>query len=218
MSRVIYSDFERMETFLKNYSLEKLTEDDDFKRELKLLHRKLYSFMVFNSELISQNKARKKLHNITTTYIKEAVSDIVLALFCWVHGAYKPANLQLRSSIENFLKGILYESIPTIVEEKRVYLIFNLAKENTIFNNEIGEKHFNSISHYYSKLCQVAHGEINSLSEIDALKLFPVHDNHKSNEFILCYTGLLDSMLAMIYMTYYTYIYKMHEFNIELFL
>lgn len=218
MNRVINEDFERVKKFFANYSLADLVQDKDFNKDIKCLHRKLYSLMVFCSEIATQNQTSKSYNDITITYIKETVSDYVLAFFCWVHGAYKPANLQLRSSIENFLKSILYESTPGIIVEKSVYKIFDTAKVDAYFTNTIGQKHFLCLSNYYSQLCQIAHGEISNLSDVDALKLFPTYNNQKSQEFLGNFLGVVEAVLAMYYFVYYKNIYGMHEFNRDLFL
>lgn len=217
MSRIINEDFSLIQQFFSDYSLEQIMQDRSFMQEFKLLHRKAYALLIFIAELEEQNKREPFISETTLKYKRETLSDLMLAFFCWVNGAYKPANLQMRSCIENFIKCLLFESTPNIITEKSVYKVFDLAKANPIFTDPIGIKNLNILSCCYSELCQVAHGEISSLSEINALNFLPTYDKVLTREFVGIYSKLLEAILSTIFKVYYNNVYKMHSLNQDLF-
>src|SRR5262245_43255737 len=110
MTRESKKDFDDLLGFASTYDLSAVAGQDSFKKNLQRMHRVYIGLLTFLSELEFQvaHSTKAKKPNLTPTqfdYLAECVSDIGNALFCWIHGAYKPARLMLRSSIETFVKG-----------------------------------------------------------------------------------------------------------------
>ncbi|OUO76954.1 hypothetical protein B5F53_15380 [Blautia sp. An249] len=217
MSRRIQQDFIDLISYFENYDLSTVLSEEKFKENAKCIHRKLYSFLVLSGELEYQ-RIFEGTHDAYKKYFNEIGSDLILAFFCWVSGAYKPAELQLRSSIENFIKTFIYNEDHTIISNKNVYEIFEIATNSNIFSPPICLKHLNSLKMQYSTLCAFVHSSSEKLFQNNALSLLPRYDNTLACEFCANFQGVLNSMLSISYYTFYDNIFHMHVENRELFL
>lgn len=214
MSREVEQDFEKVVQFYNNYSMSDITMQESVIKQLKCMHKKLYSYMIFLEE---QEKAGT-FDEMTLAYQKEVVSDMIMAFFCWSNGVYKPAKLLMRSGIENFVKAMVYTYCPKIVQNKNVYEVFELAKKQSPFFDSYSAMHFDNIHAKYSDLCATVHGSMDKLANIGGLIQFPCYDNTEANDTYDSYVKIIDEYLSCVYYVYYEQIYKMHEFNRDLFL
>ena len=217
MSRLIESDFNRLLDYLENYCLKDIILKEDFRKTAKCIHRKLYSFLLLLNELETQ-KVLTDSKGTMKMYFKEIGSDLILSFFCWSNGAYKPAELQLRSSIENFIKALLFETTPIVISEKSVYEIFDIASNSNIFNNEICLNYYTKLRNEYSTLCSSAHSSIDKLSQNEALINFPRYNVELSNAFSKHYQNVINQMLSISYYSFYDNVFQMHAMNRDLFL
>lgn len=214
MSREIEQDFIKVMQFYNNYSMSSTVTQDGIEKQLKCMHRKLYSYMIF----LGEQESRGLFDETTLAYQKEVVSDMIMAFFCWSNGVYKPAKLLLRSSIENFIKAMVYVHCSDIVKIKNVYEVFELAKKQEPFSDAYSIVHFENIHIKYADLCTTVHGSIDKLASIGGLIQFPCYDVVEANNTYDDYVKIMDGYLACVYYVYYEQIYGMHEFNRDLFL
>ena len=149
MSRRISSDFENLNLFFSNYKLSDYLSNKKQLDECKAMHKKLYGYMVFVAELIQQTGNSKY-----GKYLNEVASDLLLSMFNWLQGMYKPAKLELRCSIENFLKALQSIDNPEILKEKHVYSIFEQAKEDKHFISPYSSPLLKVFKSDYSLLCK----------------------------------------------------------------
>lgn len=217
MNRLIGDDFNRLITYFSEYNLRTVITRDEFKINAKSIHRKLYAFLVLTNELEMQNILSSS-EEILSKLFKEVGSDLILSFFCWVNGAYKPAELQLRSSIENFVKAFLYKQFPQIIMTKSVYEIFDLAENSDIFNNKICFSHYSILRNEYASLCAYVHSSMDKLAQNEALIQLPKYNNVLANEFCIHFQNVVNKMLSISYYTYYDNVYLMHVTNRDLFL
>ena len=214
MSREVEQDFEKVVQFYNDYSMSDITEQEGIEKQLKCMHRKLYSYMIF----LGEQENAGIFDETTLAYQKEVVSDMIMAFFCWSNGVYKPAKLLLRSGIENFVKAIVYTYCPEIVQNKNVYEVFELAKKQSPFLDAYSAMRFDNIHAKYADLCATVHGSMDKLASIGGLIRFPCYDITEANETYDDYVKVIDEYLASVYYIYYEQVYKMHEFNRDLFL
>ncbi len=214
MSREIEQDFQYTLQFLNQYTLETMISNPKCHNQIKCMHRKLYSFMVFLNEMERINCIDK----VSLKYFKEVSTDLILTLFCWINGVYKSAKLQMRSSIENFLKATSYLEEPKVIDKKSVYEIFDIAESTVCYSNDFSKLRFNVISSEYSKLCATVHGALEKLCDVGGLIKFPVYDEIEAMETSNDFDKIISAYLGVIYFTYYTNIFQMHELNRDLFL
>lgn len=214
MNREIEQDFQYAIQFLNQYTLEPMISNPKCHNQIKCMHRKLYSLMVFLNEMERLNC----IDEISMKYFKEVSADLILTIFCWTNGAYKSAKLQMRSSIENYLKATAYPEEHKVIETKSVYEIFNIAGSTVCYSNYFSKVRFNIISSQYSKLCATVHGALEKLCNIGGLIKFPEYDEIEAKETSDDFDKIITAYLGVIYFTYYKNIFQMHELNRDLFL
>jgi hypothetical protein len=199
MSRERKDDFRKLEDFLKNYAITGHSNDPEFKRLLKQLHGKLISFLTFVIEIELRNPEVHSYSDKSISYAFECASDLAQALFCWIHGAYKPANLVLRSSIETFVKAVCGTENPKIFDERSVYQVMNDARASKACGAQPVTQYFSRIHSEYTALCGVAHSaSADRQLQVQALRMFPKFDAQNAEEFGGRLIALADSYLAIL--------------------
>ena len=91
MSRRIGKDFSKLNSFLKEYSLESYFENELQLKESKAMHGKLYGFMIFCYEFNLQRS-----QNPTSQFLDETTSDLMLSFFNWIIAGPKKRDSLLR--------------------------------------------------------------------------------------------------------------------------
>ena len=203
MPRLIKSDFEGLIAFLKSYSLGALSADGDFVKFLSTLHKKFYAYLILVEELrpyIDDAGKQPVLSNLQFNYLQESVSDCGQALFLSVNGCYKGARLLLRSSIENFLKGISHDEVAAIITEKSVYQVFDDADAVSVFKSTEIKTDLHSV---YALLCQDVHtADVNHMTGVTALKFFPHYDANEADNLSKVYIQLLPLFITALCIKY----------------
>ncbi len=199
MPRQMKSDFDSLITFLNSYSLGALCTDTDFVKFLSTLHKKFYAYLVLVEEMrpfVNNSNKHSVLSTLQFDYLRESVSDCGQALFLSINGCYKGARLLLRSSIENFLKGICLDEVTAIVTEKSVYQVFDDADAAMVFKTTTIKADLHSL---YSLLCQDVHtADVNHMTGITALKFFPHYDKKEADQLTQIYIQLLPLFISAI--------------------
>jgi len=89
-------------------------------------------------------------------YFLEFFADIVGSFSSMVHGMYKPANILLRSAVENLVRGLAGVLSSEALQTKSVYRLFEIAQNEPAFTGvsatKIAELHV-----AYGELCLFAH-------------------------------------------------------------
>lgn len=177
MTREVTTDFNQVIDFIKNYNLTDIESEKDFTDLLKNLHKHYYAYLTLVWGLHYQNAYNTQ----TDERLIESCSDIAHVLFLMAHGAYKPANLILRSSIENFIKGIGVIQDPTILTEKSVYKIFDSAKNFKLCELDNFTDLCNQLNTHYTHLCSVTHtATYNEMEHLSSLASLPKFDKSKA--------------------------------------
>lgn len=217
MNRELSKDYQRVLEYLESFSFDKLLVNDIFLKQIKNVHRKTYALLVFQAEF-EVNKGFGILDEVALKYLKEVTTDVILAFFCYINGTYKPSRLQLRCSIENFIKALLYPENNQIINQKNVSEVFDIASKSMIFSNPTCRENFILILDQYKNLCATVHGAVTELSGTNAMIIFPQYDKPKADCLEHDFCHIIEAFLSILYYTYYPEVYKMHELNRELFL
>lgn len=195
MTRKVVKDFEDLKQFIGEYSLNTSLSSPDFITSLKAFHKAYFAFLNLVTQLEHQNIWPSEVSN----RLRESCSDIGQALFLMCHGAYKPANLILRSSIENYAKGLGFYVDPSILTMKSLYDVFNVAKgfqgcAGVDFSQLMGSLHID-----YGDLCEYTHtATINEMAHISALNVLPQFDLNKANSLSSIATRVLKNYVIII--------------------
>ena len=176
MSRLIKEDFGKLCTFIKEYSLSDVLENEDAKKLLSSYHKKYFAYLVLIEEIHHEIEQKDKVVNMSKEqydYLQESCSDVGQAFFLLFHGSYKGAKLLLRSSIENFLKGSCMDEDKSLPTTKSVYEVFEKAKATSTFKEKKGNLHA-QLHNEYALLCQDVHtADVFHMASITALSHFP---------------------------------------------
>lgn len=208
MSRRLTQDFEKLSSFLFSYNLSNYIACQQQINECKSMHKKLYGLMIFSAEYNFQNE-----YTYFSRFIEEMSSDLLLSLFNWLQGMYKPAKLELRCAIENFLKAVLFLSDATVLQEKSVYEIFDAAKLDKHFQTEFGEKCIQQLRNDYSTLCRTVHSDPLQMHSTSALNLLPQYNMNLSVELVNIYIRIVENSLGILYINYPVTVDNMHPEN-----
>ena len=208
MSRRLTEDFEKLSVVLCDYNRESYIKCQHQIYECKAMHKKMYGLMIFVAEFNTQNA-----HTYFSQFLEEMSSDLLLCLFNWIQGMYKPAKLELRCAIENLLKSVLSSSDTSIIEEKSLYEIFDIAKVNKHFETDFGKTRFELLRNDYSTLCRTVHSDPLQMHSTSALNLLPQYNRELSKELVTLYIRIVENSLGILYINYPFTIDRMHPEN-----
>ena len=209
MARMVNQDFDELLGFFSNDNLNNQRRVHNVRIRISAFHKKYYAYLILIEELrASKDRAGSILHIDETqfSYLQESCSDLGQALFLVIHGCYKGAKLLIRSSIENFLKGVAFDEDVTIVTTKSVYEVIEKAEATSLFG---GAKHdLHTLLHdIYAKLCQDVHtADVAHMSSISALGHSPYFDSNISEQIFDNFKRLVNvyvTLLAIKYNVFY---------------
>ncbi len=196
--REISSDFEELEKFIQGYGIAPSIDNADFVLKLKNGHKRLFGLLTFIAEIESTNSDSNKFSIQSLSYFAEFGSDVSQAFFCWMHGAYKPAYLTLRSSIETFVKATVGTEDPAVLTEKSMYDLLDIATTSQACG-ELAKPHFSVIKGCYSDLCKIVHSATAAkFTQVNALRMFPKYEKEDATVFITQFVSLVDRFLAVL--------------------
>lgn len=208
MSRRISEDFNVFERFLSQYNLTSYTAVPRQVEACKGMHKKLFGLLVFNAEFKVQGN-----YPNSVAFLDEMASDLLLSLFCVVQGLYKPAKLQLRCCMENFLKSLIMINEPAIIHEKSVYAVFDAEKNDSHFHTLIGQACIDSLHNDYSTLCRTVHGDPKIMKPVSALSMLPQYNQGSHQEISSIYIRTVEQCLGVLYLNFPIVVDQMHPDN-----
>ena len=195
MTRETQEDFQELKEFVRQYKIE---PSEVFISQLRIGHKRLFGLLTFIAEIESNNDETNKFSDDSLGYFAEFRSDVSQALFCWIHGAYKPAFLSLRTSIETFIKAAVCTEDPSVLTEKSMYELLELAKGSAACGG-LGEAHFHNIKSSYGVLCGIAHSATAAkFTQVNALRMFPKFEEADATQFIRQFNALVDRFIAVL--------------------
>lgn len=202
MSRVIKEDFKELCSFIDKYDMSHILSEDEAKRMFSSCHKKYYAFLLIIEEFRTLCAAKAVFIGPKQySYLQESCSDVGQAFFMTINGCYKGAKLLLRSSIENFLKGVCFDEDNTIVSTKSVYEVFDKASASNVFSSytSLHERLHNE----YATLCKDVHtSDKYHMEAITALSHFPAFDKTKCKEVQDCLQRLLSTFITVLSLKY----------------
>jgi len=185
MSRQISEDFAVLVQFVKNYSLNNVEADAQYRASLKHGHSAYLSLLGMWSEIDRRLGLAPLpfLDRVFTNsdaaydFLQECVSDVASSLFCCIHGAYKPGHMALRSSIENFVRSVVAPFDKDVLTLTSVFELFDRAKASAVFLNEDGKKAISTLQNSYRNLCKFSHSaSLAHMEGVRSLQHFPTLD------------------------------------------
>lgn len=227
MQTIVRSDFQQLCRFTQTYSLSQVAQDPRYIALLSRIHKKYFALLVCLSELTTSGYALiAAVRNLTpacqvdmSNYMGESVSDLGIALFSWMHGSYKPMRLLIRSSIENFTRGISAVEDPTIVNENIVSTLFARASRLTLFAAPPVSSLFAALKTTYGVLCADVHTtEPSTMQHISSLNHFPAFDSDKATTNCIVFSNTCQQILSVTCVSFRDAFFTMHPTNRDLIL
>lgn len=217
MLRETAKDFISLQNYVKNYSLTTSLEDANFQELCKEMHAKYYALVTFSSELTSGD-SRGEIEIYGTPVVErilESISDVGSSTFCWLHGAYKPGRMMLRSSIENMVRAIGSIESKNYLLEKNIFNLFETAKNSGIFNSEQDIRTtLNSLNADYGLLCADVHtANEQNMASISSLADFPKFDPVGAEAFKGIWIRVVKNLISALCLTFKSFINKLHHTN-----
>lgn len=207
MSREIDKDFEQLNDFIRNYSISTLAQNDVYVSNLKKSHKIYFSYAHLIWGINHQNICDKNIEN----RLLESCSDIGQVILLFSHGLYKPANLILRSSIENFIKAIGLFVDTDIVNKKHVYEIFDIAKQYPNCSHPNFLIMYNSLKTEYSNLCSHTHtANQQHMMHLSAFKNIPIFDKRYADELIKTTIKIVKTYITILVFSFRDNIFKIN--------
>lgn len=211
MARIVNQDFYELCRFISKYNLKEFLKDQNVKTQISAFHKKYYANLVIIEELrLSKDKegALFRIDENQFSYLQESCSDLGQTLFLLFHGCYKGAKLLLRSSIENFLKGIAFDEDNTIITIKSVYEVFDKAYATSNFSGHNKKLH-EQLHDIYAHLCQDVHtADAAHMASISALKHFPHYDPVEIENIFNSFKRLINVFITILAIKYNAFYHR----------
>lgn len=179
MARNINEDLDVLLKFLSVYSLDGILRDEQLKSIIKSFHKYHLSYLT----LLVCMEQKTTFSDPMKDRLFESASDIGYAFFLLCNGCYKPANLILRSSLENFVKALVVNNNPNILQEKFIHKIFSEACTVQQCTYLTEHQSIKSLYGYYKELCKYTHtSSEQEMSQMIAFKWLPGIDYTEANK------------------------------------
>ena len=219
MGKYTSDDADKLIQYFRQYTLEGVFLNEEFIDEYRKVHKKALGYLILLCEMEKQNESCNYMDERSIFYLRESVSDALQALFAWVNGAYKGADLLLRSSIENFNKAIIGKDNVGVYTEKSVYKIFGMAELLNCYQLMIGKEKIVEVLHrIYGELCKSTHTATSAnMEHITALNMLPKFEKTKTVEFKKKYELLIDTYLGFFLGNYREVVEGMYRCNADIF-
>lgn len=220
MSRLVKADFDEVIVFLKAYSVAPTVSQADFVQIASRCHKRYFALMVFGAEIFdrqpgsSKGSTTQQAIHTRNIYFQEFISDMGGALFNWCHGAYKPAKLLLRSSLENLMKALSISESPSILTMTSVYEVFDTAAKTKVFSGRLEKLMFGRFRQLYASLCADAHGaSLANMQQTKSLNYFPAFNAKIAEAVADFYCRIAQEALNVLCLAFKPVVIAMHYAN-----
>ena len=178
MSRKVREDYRDFKSFLSTpIDMDKSFFCENESNFFKPVHKYIFSYMNYIHEI---NNEEDYLPKESLCYLNESLSDIIQSVHSFSLGMIKPSELILRSSIENFIRAISSSMKIDLLEERRIYKLFEESEKMDIFSENTD--YFNNLKNSYSNLCRSTHSSLEehrNISSFDEVNQFKKSDMPK---------------------------------------
>jgi hypothetical protein len=209
VSRIAEHDFSNLEKYLAEYRVAPSLGANNRSVLFKRAHRQVLAALQIWSHLeslIASEEAAVAGIKIAAgsesqSLVCEYFSDLTGALACVCHGLYKPANILLRSGIENLVRGLASLSSLEARETTSVFRLFEIASSTTPFIG-LCAPFFQTLQQVYGDLCSFVHSATPShRSSVNNISSLSRHDTGKLKEFVNYLERINKSAVSILALT-----------------
>ncbi|CAA0101031.1 Uncharacterised protein [Halioglobus japonicus] len=219
MTRECATDFERLESYLGNFSLSQNLCDPNYLASIKLMHKCYFSVLSWNAELIHRKEvfleSEARCSDDIILRISEAVSDLGSSFFNWSSGNYKASRIMLRVSIENFLRALGGIEESGLLTEKNVFTLMQTALKLDIFKKTpFVQKCVSQLRGDYGLLCMDAHTATSqNMEQLTSLADIPMFDTVRAKACSDIFMRISKNMTVIFCILFDTFFRSMHHRN-----
>jgi hypothetical protein len=227
MSRRVKEDFEELKSYIENYKLRNLTEDELYSELLSSIHKKYYAVLVLRAEIEHRGfSPSEKVLSLNTsvdnrfkTYLTELTSDLSSFVFSWINGSYKSSYCVLRRSIESAITLVTIPYDPSVYSLSSVNDLFDKSKQTNLYSVPPNKKTIGFIKNKYSHLCSFVHVDQNiDTQELSSISHFPEFDPDESETLRDLFIELSRRYIFLILQILLSDFYKFHHTNRQIIL
>jgi len=145
--------------FLSEFNLAEILKHQQLKDRIVRTFRFYYPLLLLENELsVHPQWPQKSKVEQFQLYLREAISDICQAIVLTASGFYKPAQLTLRSGLENWLRCLGLAEDQVVLTLKSVFELIELVKSiPAISDNKFAKEYFSTLRNRYALLCGFVH-------------------------------------------------------------
>lgn len=146
-------------SFLEGYKLEEVLRDPQLNQRLSQSFKKYYPLLLLEGGIDRKPPwSNNQKTEVFRLYFRESISDICQSLLLTVQGFYKPAQLSLRSGLENWVRCIGLAQDQGVLSLTSVFELMDLVKATPIVtSSKMSKQYFDTIRSRYSILCGYVH-------------------------------------------------------------
>lgn len=146
-------------SFLSAYQLHELLKNPQLIEQIKKSFKRYYPLLLLERAI--ERRAPWPQEAKTTffhLYFKETISDVCQAMVLSSQGYYKPAQLSLRSGLENWIRCVGLAQDQSVLSLKSVYELIDLVRSTPIISGGgFPKQYFDTLRNRYSQLCGYVH-------------------------------------------------------------
>lgn len=145
--------------FLENFGLANIMATPALRTRLEKSFKRYYPLLILEQGIERKspwtNKSKAEQFHL---YFREAISDICQSLVLAVCGLYKPAQLSLRSGLENWVRCMGLAEDQSVLALKSTYELIELVKATPAFqDDDFAKQYFSTLRGRYANLCNYVH-------------------------------------------------------------
>jgi hypothetical protein len=220
MSADINASLAELIEFLKNYDIEAISKNKEFKGLLKSVYRRYHALLIWHSSIEKGNiwKGDLEKEKIFRLYYTETISDLCQSLFLFCQGIYKASYFALRSAIENFIKCIGLAEGQEILTLTSVFELIGLVKETKAIKDSPSAKlQYEKIRNSYARLCKFVHtSDASHMSMTSIVGKFPNFSKDEAIRYEVIFRSIATSFCCILCTLLHARFKKMHHNHFDL--
>lgn len=165
-----------LEQFLQEFKLEEVFKTPELRSKVSKSFKRYYPLLLLEKGMDKKAPwSNVNKVNEFRLYFKETISDICQSIILTCAGFYKPAQLSLRSAVENWIRCVGISQDQNVLALKSVYELIDLVGSLPLMKDrEIVGHYFGTLRQRYKFLCGYVHtANISHMALTTAAGAFP---------------------------------------------
>lgn len=205
--------------FLAIYNTKAVSEKPELQRTIRAICKRFAALLVWQDHLAGGVLWRKRRRTVNfRSHVLECCSDITQATLLSCQGLYKPANLILRSAIENAIKAIGVAHGQNVLSITSTYdLIRSVRKIRLIEDSRAASKCYSNLIGKYDELCKFVHtADEQHMSLTAFLHDYPEYDAKRAAYFEATVKTTVVAICGLLALTFPKKLRSMHHRHADL--